>query len=507
MTNYRIAIPSLKRHNALKQLTYKFLKHHNIPDHLIYIFVIDKEYETYKMEFPNCNIIVGRFGAKNNKNYITQYFKQGEYIVQLDDDIKNLYETDANKKLSPIENLKDLIDNALLAIDGEDCPVYGIYPIKNGHFMTRNAETLSTQLNYLCGAFLIYRNSDLPLRSANLIEDYEWSLLNFLKFGKVLRNNRVCIEANTYTLAGGLQYGNNRNKDNKLAEIKKLMNQYPEYVKLTMKSTKQPDIQFVNKKTIIKNPSLTPLPTVVEEDTTNLLHTYYTGNTIMPDIFVRCLNSWIKLEYEIILFTNEKIENLPEGNITCKAVAENVAASPAQRADLIRFKFLSENSGATWIDLDMFLVRKIPLTKNIISSEQPNRSGGYKSSKTNTPNIGLIRLENTSIFKDTTQKCIDLKNHKKTTCYMNLFVRLLEQYDLLKYVVDWHCYCPLDWSNMKQSHKESILTSKYGKEIVSIEQIKNNEEIIGIHMWASFIRKYNLTITDQSCFFAQILSL
>jgi len=104
MTNYRIAIPSLKRHNALKQLTYKFLKHHNIPDRLIYIFVIDKEYETYKMEFPNCNIIVGRFGAKNNKNYITQYFKQGEYIVQLDDDIKNLYETDANKKLLPIAN-------------------------------------------------------------------------------------------------------------------------------------------------------------------------------------------------------------------------------------------------------------------------------------------------------------------------------------------------------------------------------------------------------------------
>jgi hypothetical protein len=60
---------------------------------------------------------------------------------------------------------------------------------------------------------------------------------------------------------------------------------------------------------------------------------------------------------------------------------------------------------------------------------------------------------------------------------------------------------------MKQSHKESILTSKYGKEIVSIEQIKNNEEIIGIHMWNSFITKYNLTITDQSCFFAQILSL
>jgi hypothetical protein len=60
---------------------------------------------------------------------------------------------------------------------------------------------------------------------------------------------------------------------------------------------------------------------------------------------------------------------------------------------------------------------------------------------------------------------------------------------------------------MKQSHKESILTSKYGKEIVSIEQIKNNEEIIGIHMWASFIRKYNLTITNEECYFNQVLNI
>jgi len=104
--SYKIAIPSLKRSKPLQNLTYALLKKHNIDLSNVYIFVIDSEYELYKECFPESKIVIGRFGAKNNKNYIQDYFKQGEYIIQLDDDIKDLFVVDPDtQKLEPIEDL------------------------------------------------------------------------------------------------------------------------------------------------------------------------------------------------------------------------------------------------------------------------------------------------------------------------------------------------------------------------------------------------------------------
>jgi len=521
--SYKIAIPSLKRSKPLQTLTYALLKKHNIDLSNVYIFVIDSEYELYKECFPESKIVIGRFGAKNNKNYIQDYFKQGEYIIQLDDDIKDLFLVDSDtQKLEPIEDLENFIFNSLSAIDAYKCNVLGVYPIKNGLFMLNNKETISSNLNYLCGACLIYLNNNRPVRSVNLVEDYEYSLLSFLQDGKVLRNNRVCVEANQYTLTGGLQYNNNRNKDNKHAEIMKLKNKYPDYIALVKKHNGQPDIKF-------KSPSTAPAGgasssqanrqpkkilrkkkvLIVEPEPSknlsylvginNVLHTYYTGDTTLPSIFNKCLNSWLKLEYKVVIHTNININDLPK-EVVIQAVTVDTELLPAQQADLVRFKYLSENAGASWIDFDIFLVRRIPDDiNNIISSEQPNRKGGYKSEKTDTPNIGFLRLEDNQIFKMTLNKCYKAKVNK-VTCYMNIFLKLISKCYHEDKVVSWRSFCPLDWSNLKESFTTNKLVSKYGKELISVEEIKNNEEIYGVHLWNSFIQKNKLTNYKDSSF-------
>jgi hypothetical protein len=512
--DYVVAIPSLKRSNLLLEKTYKFVKKHTIPDDKIYIFVIDNEYQAYKTLFPQCNIVVGRFTAQNNKNYILDYFKENQYILQLDDDIKDLYEAVDINTLQSLTDLNNFVSEGIKKIESEKTNVYGVYAIKNPGFMWRNKHAVSTSLTYCCGAVLLMRNHRLSRRELNLVEDFEFSLKNYLEFGKILRNNRVCVEANQYTLDGGLQYNNNRNKQNKLTEIQKLISKYPEHVKLVRKNNGQPDIRFVKKREMLEDDKLKSIVESVEEVEANELYTYYTGESDIPKYYLLCINSWLKLDYKVIILTNENLTNLPDG-VEVREVDVEEDLQPAQQADIVRYEFLLDNPKSIWIDLDMFLVRRIPNMNNIISSEQPNRTGAYKTEKENTPNIGLLKLEDTSILKETLKKCKALhsrqrrpvstagaKNTSKTSCYMKIFISLLPKYSLDKFVVPWKVYCPLDWSNVKEAFSGKPLKSKYGKEVIEIEEIKNNSNIIGVHLWSSFIRKHSINGHSTNSFIA-----
>jgi hypothetical protein len=513
--DYVVAIPSLKRSNLLVNKTYKFLKKHNVEDSNIYVFVIDNEFEIYKEALPNCNIVVGRFTAKNNKNYILDYFKENTAILQLDDDIKDMYESIDEKTLTPLQDLNNFVSEGLTKLRDEKCNVMGVYPIKNAGWMMANKNAVSSSLNYCCGACILVLNYRLTQRRRlNLVEDFEFSLRNFLQFGKILRNNRICVEANQYTLAGGLQYNNNRNIDNKLKEIKQLQAEFPEYIKLVVKGNKQPDIRFLktphNKPVTIMN-SITE--EVEEVDTggkadqqapqgrEDELYTYYVGNSEIPKYYKLCIESWFKLKYNVTILTNETLTNLPEGaKLRPVEVDENL--QPAQQADIVRYEFLLDNPKKIWIDLDMFLVRRLPKLDNIISSEQPNRSGAYKTERENTPNIGVLKLSDTSILKETLKKCKALKNTSKVSCFMKIFINLLPKYDLLKYVSHWSVYCPLDWSNVKEAFNGQKLKSKYGKRVIEIDEIKRDENIIGVHLWSSFIRKYDIKGHSTNSFLA-----
>ncbi len=503
--DYKIAIPSLKRSNLLLEKTYKFLNKHNIPDDKIYIFVIDNEYEIYKLIFPNCNIVVGRFTAKNNKNYILDYFDKNTFILQLDDDIKDLYIATDKKTLTPLQDLDKFILEGIETLKKTNCNIYGVYPIKNPGFMFGNKEAVSQKLNYCCGAVLLLKNHHLVQRKLNLIEDFEFSLKNYLNNGKILRNNRICVEANQYTASGGLQYNNNRNIQNKLIEIKRLKNQYPEYIKIMMKSNNQVDIKFLTPSQK-KNPEPKQnTETHQKEVESDILNTFYTGDPEISKYYLLCINSWLNLKYKVNIHTNIKISNLPN-NVNIVNVETINDLQPAQQADLFRYEYLLNNPKEVWIDLDMFLVRPLPKQDYIISSEQPNRKGGYKSDKPNTPNIGVLKLADTSILKETLKKCKALKNKEKLTCYMKIFINLLPKYNLEVHVSDWRIYCPLDWSNVKEAFNGKPLKSKFGKEIIEIEEIKNNKEIIGVHLWGSFIRKHNIQNHSTNSFIAFLCS-
>ena len=93
--SYKIAIPSYKRHTTLKKKTMKVLEHYKVPPSIIHIFVANREEEKIYKETlePNSygKIIVGKPGIKEIRNFMAKYFREGEKVVYLDDDLSKIW--------------------------------------------------------------------------------------------------------------------------------------------------------------------------------------------------------------------------------------------------------------------------------------------------------------------------------------------------------------------------------------------------------------------------------
>lgn len=104
ITPYIIVIPTYARQEIIYQRTLKTLYECNINSNLIYLFYasnneMSRYLETYKQIkdlkykkwLSKCKCVVGVLGLKNQRNFISQFFKEGQYILQMDDDIQDFY--------------------------------------------------------------------------------------------------------------------------------------------------------------------------------------------------------------------------------------------------------------------------------------------------------------------------------------------------------------------------------------------------------------------------------
>jgi len=89
---YCVAIPSYQRPISLETKTLKTLKEGGVSSDKIYIFVASNaEYDIYFEKIPRNlyhEIIVGELGIRNQRVYISKFFKDQVNIVSCDDDIE-----------------------------------------------------------------------------------------------------------------------------------------------------------------------------------------------------------------------------------------------------------------------------------------------------------------------------------------------------------------------------------------------------------------------------------
>ena len=461
--NYSICIPSHKRSDIIKDKVLNLLKKHSISKEQIFIFVEEKEIEEYKSKLPEYNIVKGSNCIAGQREKISEYFEENHFIVSLDDDVSEIM--DHGK---PIINLDIFIKDAFHLLLDNQLTLAGCYPVNN-EFFTKN--TITTDLRFLIGQFKIFINKkQLEKRDYNLLEDYENSLKHYCHGGGVLRFNYITLKANYNTGKGGLK--EYRTIERKLYEVKKFVDEYPQYAKSKKNGF---EIQ------LNKNPKR------------DIIKSLWIGSHLsyLSELSVM---SWLRLDYEIHLYIDTL--NLPKymdkyrksGQLVFKSIKEimpyDFGAEILPYSDLFRYKLLYKYGGV-WADMDMVLLKRLPKDDIIISSEHTFQSGAFKSKLTYIHNIGVLRfpkgdqlLENL-IFK--IEHCFKPAEYLDN---MKVFRKMVKSHEYFDYVSPPNMYCGCPWWQTKEMYYSDHYKIKYGvKNQTNDEMIKN---AVGIHMWGNF---------------------
>lgn len=259
----KIVIPTYDRSDRFETL--KFLKNNNIPLDNIYIFLAnEEEKEKYINSFGNdCNFIIGVLGLSNQRNFISNYFDEGEILVYMDDDIENI--THKENKIFT-EWLNDCIEY----LQNSDYGLLGISPSVNPFFFNNNkSKSFKTGNYYAIGAFYICKNDKNIILDENIIlEDWERSIKYLLKYGSTIRYNNVLIKTKYFGKGGLFTI---RTKENYINSVNQLLYKYNSILKYNYKKlpldkhTMFPNLQFIRKNVsdiymyeIIKLPKIDP---------------------------------------------------------------------------------------------------------------------------------------------------------------------------------------------------------------------------------------------------------
>ena len=263
-TPYKIVIPSYNRVDTLKYKTLKMLERQGIDKSLIYIFVAnDIEYNKYKKEFTDYNIIKGIKGLLPQIEFIENYFNEGDYLVRIEDDIESIFKKKHSKKdypekitrkqLSETEeiNLHDFIINGFKLLKEHKLNFFGINKTQNAFMM---GDGYSTDLRLIEGCFNGFINKRYKLVVCNhnnyTLEDLERTIVFYKNDGGILRFNDIGY-ITTYNAEGGVT-SDVENRNLKINENTKKMNEvYSKYG--TLKPNKRQNGEWFELKRRPKN--------------------------------------------------------------------------------------------------------------------------------------------------------------------------------------------------------------------------------------------------------------
>jgi hypothetical protein len=211
-----VAIPTYKRYHTQKTL--HFLAKVGYPVDKIYLFVADTvEAALYATHVPKnlyAKIIVGVPGLAAQHNFITDFFDEGEIILHFDDDVKEID--------TPNIPFLALVRYAILQLNVKNAGLFGVLPNDDAR---RYSDEMTTHLTHIIGCFFMSRNhKDIRITYTEK-DDYERSILYFLRYGNVLRYRGAGIVTTYQKGVGGLQ--EEGRKERQEVSVVYLVGKYP----------------------------------------------------------------------------------------------------------------------------------------------------------------------------------------------------------------------------------------------------------------------------------------
>lgn len=255
--NYRIVIPSYKRADTIVKKTLPFLVgNYGFDRQAITIFVADQnELAIYKTACAkyNVEIIVGVPTLCGQRNFINNFYKEGDRIVQIDDDIEAICAKVDDKNYEKVTDLDGLIHQGFNECEKHKTKLWGIAAVLNPYFMKH---TISTDLKYVGGGFwgeIIDHSPELDLVLEDK-EDFERSIRYFKKFGSIIRFNGYSFKTNAYKGNGGMQ--ETRTEQRITESVEWLLKNFPEYCVLNENRKNHAEVRLLANPKVFKQPDL-----------------------------------------------------------------------------------------------------------------------------------------------------------------------------------------------------------------------------------------------------------
>ena len=246
---YIIAIPSYKRSMILLYKTLNFLERNSINSNLIYIFITEEDKDDY-MQIPRYlykEMVIGVKGIVQQREFIENYFDEGDHIVSIDDDIQDLMFAREDEEIP----LECFLQNAFELCKNEGAFIWGVYPVGNAFYAMRN-KFYTTHLTFICGCFYGFINrpkkEELKCILTNNKDDYERCIRYWYHDKKIIRFNSICVK----TLYCGTDGGGLGRLSDRLVgmenEVKLLHAHYPSITRIRIKKTGEYDLKLLPEK-------------------------------------------------------------------------------------------------------------------------------------------------------------------------------------------------------------------------------------------------------------------
>ena len=205
--------------------TLQTLEEGGVPKTKITIFLADeKELKDYKQKIHGYKFVVGVKGLASQRNFITDYYPEGKYIISMDDDVSKA--VDKNGKT--VTNLPALFERAYDEMKKHNAYIWGFNKSSNPFYMD---DRVSDRFNLILGPFYgVINRHDKDLRSDpafSTMDENERSALYWMKDGVVIRMNGYGFKANYSSAPGGQQSViADREADSKI-KAQKLVDKFP----------------------------------------------------------------------------------------------------------------------------------------------------------------------------------------------------------------------------------------------------------------------------------------
>ena len=214
----KFVIPSYKRCEKVKSETLAFLERHNVPLDDIWLVVRDDDPELEEYGKIKVNhLVLEEKGIGKTHNGITNFFDEGEQLIEIDDDLIDL----CDKERKPIENFLEVCDTIFQKLDEEKLSYCGTYSVNNPMFMS-SCKEYTTDLRYCLGCLRFRYNRKEIQVETDYAEDFENCILHYLMDGALLKCNWLAPKTKNYSEGGcdgdGRNYESEREAKEYLSE-------------------------------------------------------------------------------------------------------------------------------------------------------------------------------------------------------------------------------------------------------------------------------------------------